>query len=576
MKKTFNLFSFAVLSMTALVACSDLNPENDATKNYFYNFDPAAASLVASTQSNIEAKSQLSSSEKNPDVYWTEGDRVSVFQLQEQKYENISFTTATDKATTASFTEDVTGSFKSEIETAAYAVYPYSESNAVAVVDGKVTVTAEIPAVQTATNNSFAEETNLAVGVLEGGNVAFKNVCAYMRFYVTNGGKVQSITITGKNDEYVAGKVRITFNENGEPVATPIEGESSKSITLTCPEGQKGFTRGHAYYVAVMPQVFKNGVVLTINTVQDNLSVGNTSLSNTTPIVRTSGDVQLTLKRNNVKRFPYWDDRIEWRSAMLFDFENKTIGNFWASSTTDLIASTGSESDCYKVVANPKTNTINPSGKVLMFDSSLAGTNYKINNKQYYVSTTNVANARFAFTPTKTDKWSNKFTGVRMKIYISEADKDKYFPRCQISYTKAKISGTETIINRPIMTPRYLNGKELDVKWLSYVDNTKETTDLASESIDNIDATYNEINQDWLDAWSAAIKGDDWNDFVFDFKNVTSSNIPAHDNSAYMCRIHPFFPAKISPTGNSDMYHADEYGQIYIDDIEYVEFYGAH
>ena len=392
MKKTFNLFSFAVLSMTALVACSELNPENDATKNYFYNFDPAAASLVASTQSNIEAKSQLSSNGENPDVYWTEGDRVSVFQLQEQKYENISFTTATDKATTASFTEDVTGSFNSEIETAAYAVYPYSKSNAVAVVDGKVTVTAEIPAVQTATNNSFAEETNLAVGVLEGGNVAFKNVCAYMRFYVTNGGKVQSITITGKNDEYVAGKVSITFNDKGEPVATPIEGESSKSITLTCPEGQTGFTKGHAYYVAVMPQVFKNGVVLTINTVQDNLSVGNTSLSNTTPIVRTSGNVQLTLKRNNVKRFPYWDDRIEWRSAMLFDFENKTIGDFWASSKTDLIASTGSESICYKVVANPKTNTINTSEKVLMFDASLAGTDYKINTKPFYKGESTVEN----------------------------------------------------------------------------------------------------------------------------------------------------------------------------------------
>ena len=568
MKKTFNLFSFAVLSMTALVACSELNPENDATKNYFYNFDPAAASLVASTQSNIEAKSQLSSNGENPDVYWTEGDRVSVFQLQEQEYKNISFTTATDKATTASFTEDVTGSFNSEIETAAYAVYPYSESNAVAVVDGKVTVTAEIPAVQTATNNSFAEETNLAVGVLEGGNVAFKNVCAYMRFYVTNGGKVQSITITGKNDEYVAGKVSITFNDKGEPVATPIEGESSKSITLTCPEGQKGFTKGHAYYVAVMPQVFKNGVVLTINTVQDNLSVGNTSLSNTTPIVRTSGNVQLTLKRNNVKRFPYWDDRIEWRSAMLFDFENKTIGDFWASSKTDLIASTGSESICYKVVANPKTNTINTSEKVLMFDASLAGTDYKINTKPFYKGESTVENARFAFTPTNTDKWSNKFTGVRMKIYISEADKDKYFPRCQISYSLAKISGTQTIINRPIMTPRYLNGKKLDVKWISYGAKSGN-----SESITNIDATYNTIDQDWLDAWSAAIKGDDWNDFVFDFKNVTGSNIPAH-SVAYMCRIHPFFPAKISPTGNSDMYHADEYGQIYIDDIEYVEFYG--
>lgn len=155
-----------------------------------------------------------------------------------------------------------------------------------------------------------------------------------------------------------------------------------------------------------------------------------------------------------------------------------------------------------------------------------------------------------------------------MKIYISEADKDKYFPRCQISYTEAKISGTQTIINRPIMTPRYLNGEKLDVKLISYGDKSN------AESITNIDATYNTIDQDWLDAWSAAIKGDDWNDFVFDFKNVTGSNIPAHDNSAYMCRIHPFFPAKISPTGKSDMYHADEYGQIYIDDIEYVEFYG--
>lgn len=570
MKKTFNLFSFAVLSMTALVACSKLNPENDATKNYFYNFDPAAASLVASTQSNIEAKSQLNSSGKNPDVYWTEGDKVSVFQFQEQEYKNISFTTATDKATTASFTEDVTGSFDSEIETAAYAVYPYSESNAVAVVDEKVTITAEIPAIQTATNNSFAEETNLAVGVLEGGNVAFKNVCAYMRFYVTNGGKVKSITITGKNDEYVAGKVSITFNDKGEPVATPIEGESSKSITLTCPE-ETGFTKGHVYYVAVIPQVFKNGVVLTINTVQDDFHVVSTSLPNTTPIVRTSGNVQLTLKRNNVKRFPYWDDRIEWRSAMLFDFEDKTIGNFWKlSRSTDLIASTGSESNCYKVVANPKTNTINTSEKVLMFDAALAGDDNKINNIQFYKGKNDVANARFAFTPTKTGRWPNKFTGVRMKIYISDADKDKYFPRCQISYTDAKISGTQTKINRPIMTPRYLNGKKLDVKWISY-GNGKD-----NELISNIDASYNTIDNAWLEAWSAAIKGDDWNDFVFDFKNVTGSNIPAEENTAYMWRIHPFFPAKISPEDQSDMYHADKYGKIYIDDIEYVEFYGIN
>ena len=575
MKKSFNLFSFAVLAMTALVACSEQNLDNIATKDYFYNSDPAAASLVASTQSNVDAKSQLSSNGENPDVYWTEGDKVSVFQLQNQEYKNLAFTTATNKSTKASFTEDVTGSFDAQVETAAYAVYPYSASNAVTVVDETVTITAEIPAIQTATNNTFAEETNLAVGVLDAGNVAFKNVCAYMRFYVTNGGKVQSITITGKNDEYIAGKVNITFNDKGEPVATPIEGESSKSITLTCPEGNS-FTKGHTYYVAVLPGVFEEGVILTINTVQDVLSVGNTSLSNTNPIVRTSNDVKLTLTRNKVKRFPYWDDRIEWRSAMLFDFEKNTIGKFWASSTDDLIAGTGSESNCYKVVVNPKTNTINPSEKVLMFDASLAGDDNKINGMKYYNNESNVVNARFAFTPTTTSMWSGKFTGVRMKIYISEEDADRFFPRCQISYAKATISGTSTIINRPIMTPKYLNGTKLDVKWLSYVDNTKPTTDLAGESIANIDATYNVIDQAWLDAWGAAIRVNDWNDFVFDYRSVTGSNIPAHSSSAYMCRIHPFFPAKILPESNSDMYHADEYGKIYIDDIEYVEFYGAN
>ena len=576
MKKSFNLFSFAVLTMTVLVACSEQNLDNIATKDYFYNSHPAAASLVASTQSNVDAKSQLSSNGENPDVYWTEGDKVSVFQLQNQEYKNLAFTTATNKSTTASFTEDVTGSFDAQVETAAYAVYPYSASNAVTVVDETVTITAEIPAIQTATNNTFAEETNLAVGVLDAGNVAFKNVCAYMRFYVTNGGKVQSITITGKNDEYIAGKVNITFNDKGEPVATPIEGESSKSITLTCPEGQNGFTKGHTYYVAVLPGVFEEGVILTINTVQNVLSVGNTSLSNTTPIVRTSNDVTLTLTRNKVKRFPYWDDRIEWHSAMLFDFEKNTIDQFWTSSSNDLISSTGSESNCYKVVANPKTNTINPSEKVLMFDASLAGDDNKINAKQYYKNESSVENARFAFTPTKTGMWSGNFTGVRMKIYISEEDASRFFPRCQISYTKATISGTTTIINRPIMTPKYLNGTKLDVKWLSYVDNGKATTDLAAESIANIDATYNVIDQAWLNAWVAAIKVNDWNDFVFDYRSVTGSNIPAHSNSAYMCRIHPFFPAKIDPESKSDMYHADEYGRIYIDDIEYVEFYGAN
>ena len=568
-------FSFAVLSMTALVACSELNLENDATKNYFYNFDPAAASLVASTQSNIEAKSQLSSSEKNPDVYWTEGDKVSVFQLQEQEYKNISFTTATDKATTASFTEDVTGSFDSEIETAAYAVYPYSESNAVAVVDGEVTVTAEIPAVQTATNNSFAEETNLAVGVLEGGNVAFKNVCAYMRFYVTNGGKVQSITITGKNGEYVAGKVSITFNDKGEPVATPIEGESSKSITLTCPEGQTGFTKGHAYYVAVMPQVFKNGVVLTINTVQDNLSVGNTSLSNTTPIVRTSGNVQLTLKRNNVKRFPYWDDRIEWRSAMVLDFENRIN----LTTVTDIYNGTGSESSLYSIVSSETENVKtlenatdkvrNTSDKVMKVDASNVSYSSGVNNARFMMKFTN------AFASANDDVPIKQFNAVRMKVrYVKDADENykKYFPRVQLGLNNFKIKDGSTYVTLPwaICSPTYVNGHKMsDVYVLGMGKNG------SSEAINDTYkpiTTYNAVTSDWVTEYQTAINYDGWNDLIYLIGDISSN--PKFVKGLTYFRIHPFFPAVPGATEWKYQYYADKYGVMYIDDIELVEFYG--
>ena len=579
MKKTFNLFSFAVLLMTALVACSELNLENDATKNYFYNFDPAAASLIASTQSNVDAKSQLSSNGVNPDVFWTEGDKVSVFQLQNQEYKNLAFTTATNKSTTASFTEDVTGSFDAQVETAAYAVYPYSASNAVTVVDETVTITAEIPAIQTATNNTFAEETNLAVGVLDAGNVAFKNVCAYMRFYVTNGGKVQSITITGKNDEYIAGKVNITFNDKGEPVATPIEGESSKSITLTCPEGQNGFTKGHTYYVAVLPGVFEEGVTLTINTVQDNLSVGNTSLSNTTPIVRTSGNVQLTLKRNNVKRFPYWDDRIEWRSAMVLDFENRTS----LATVTDIYNGTGSESSLYSIVSSETENVKtlenatdkvrNTSDKVMKVDASNVSYSSGVNNARFMMKFTN------AFASVDNNVPIKQFNAVRMKVrYVKDADENykKYFPRVQLGLSDFKIKDGSTNVTIPwaICSPTYVNGHKMSDVYVFGM-GKKSTNSGDSEAISNTYkpiTTYNAVTSDWVTEYQTVINYDGWNDLIYLIGDISSN--PKFVKGLTYFRIHPFFPAVPDATEWDDQYYADEYGVMYIDDIELVEFYG--
>ena len=577
MKKTFNLFSFAVLAMTALVACSEHNLDNIATKDYFYNSDPAATSLVASTQSNVDAKSQLSSNGENPDVFWTEGDKVSVFQLQNQEYKNLAFTTATNKSTTASFTEDVTGSFDAQVETAAYAVYPYSASNAVTVVDETVTITAEIPAIQTATNNTFAEETNLAVGVLDAGNVAFKNVCAYMRFYVTNGGKVQSITITGKNDEYIAGKVNITFNDKGEPVATPIEGESSKSITLTCPEGQNGFTKGHTYYVAVMPQVFQNGVILTINTVQDEVKVGGTSLSNTNPIVRTSGNTRLTLVRNNVKRFPYWDDRIEWRSAMILDFENRTS----LTTTTDIYNGTGSEFSLYSIVGSAdegvKTSETsedkvrNTSDKVMKVDASEVSYSSGVNNARFMIKFTNA----FASDKDNDNVAIKQFNAIRMKVhYVKDTEENykKFFPRVQIGLSNFAIMDGNNKVVMPwgICSPTYVNGHKMSDVYVfgMGINSSKEVISDTYKPI----TTYNTVTADWVTEYQTAINYDGWNDLLYVIGDI-SSNAKFVNGLTYF-RLHPFFPADPNATAWNKQYYADEYGVMYIDDIELVEFYG--
>ena len=48
MKKNFKLIPFAVLTIAALASCSEINPETQA-KDYFYNDDPAAMTLSASS-----------------------------------------------------------------------------------------------------------------------------------------------------------------------------------------------------------------------------------------------------------------------------------------------------------------------------------------------------------------------------------------------------------------------------------------------------------------------------------------------------------------------------------------------
>ena len=125
-----------------------------------------------------------------------------------------------------------------------------------------------------------------------------------------------------------------------------------------------------------------------------------------------------------------------------------------------------------------------------------------------------------------------------------------------------------TTINRPIMTPSYINGNKMDVKILSYGDKSANAEEKnGALQTDNHDGTLNKIDQAWLESWDKAINKDEWNDMICVWSDISGNK--SLSNSVTQIRIHPFFPAD---PNNDKAYYADEYGVMYLDDIQMIRF----
>ena len=118
------------------------------------------------------------------------------------------------------------------------------------------------------------------------------------------------------------------------------------------------------------------------------------------------------------------------------------------------------------------------------------------------------------------------------------------------------------------MTPSYINGNKMDVKILSYgnsASNAEENSGVLQTK--NHDGTLNKIDQTWLESWGKAIKKDEWNDMIWVWSDISGNK--SLSTSVSQIRIHPFFPAD---PGNDKAYYADEYGVMYLDDIQMIRF----
>lgn len=169
------------------------------------------------------------------EISWVKNDEIKII------YNNKS-TTAKAETTGASTI------FKANVDEAPayYAVYP--SSAATVAEDGSWKVA--IPAKQDV-SGGFGSA-HYAAAVAKDGNLAFRNLCGWLRFTIADP-SIKSVLIRGNGEQFLAGNLAVTFDEEGNIASKTVSNGNSRIIVNVNGAGE--------YYVAVLPDVnLENGV----------------------------------------------------------------------------------------------------------------------------------------------------------------------------------------------------------------------------------------------------------------------------------------------------------------------------
>ena len=268
MNTKFMTLSTLVLSLVALSSCNKADVEVVEPQGHEVKFKVFSE----------ETKTYLASGVTN----WSNGDIIYVLD-QEGKWYNSS-KLASGSVVEAEFT------FSTFPNDPTYALFVGNDnSGSLGIVEGKVT--ANLFSEQTIyNNNSFGKSANLTIGeVVKVDETTYgaslKNVCGLLKFSVPAG--ITSVKIEGNNSEVLSGVVYLDYNE-GEPEWTAKEGVNE--VTVIPRKSDENYTAG-TYYACVLPQIFEEGITVTLTDVN-----GYTA--------QTKGSSPLTLGRNKVVELP--------------------------------------------------------------------------------------------------------------------------------------------------------------------------------------------------------------------------------------------------------------------------------
>lgn len=337
-------FLLYVIAATLFAACSVDSFEDvpiqttDSSDEIYVSFD--------------EDDSRVQLSEAGEPV-WTRGDLISVFNRSN----------ANDKYKFAGVTGDTSGTLKLEEAgtptvqtTRIVAVYPYNANywfnwNT-------YEVEAYMAKNQTYFKDSFGRGSSIMVASSNYKRLSFKNVCGWLKLQFTGSHTVTKITLTGNNNEQVAGDIYINTTDASCKLPSqmdfdedPIENDNETrggatrvgaslgeniltDVSLDCSKEANGGVALNsetptAFYIALPPQTFNNGISITV-TCADGL------------IMKKSTSNKITIQRNHILPMASLEVKKETPEA------SKIEANFAASSNIKWNYTEDALQDSYK------------------------------------------------------------------------------------------------------------------------------------------------------------------------------------------------------------------------------------
>ena len=240
MKKIY--IAFMTVAALAAISCN--------TKEEYGSLPAGEVMFTAVQADNPESKTILQS---DGSVFWSADDSINLFFGTAGSAKLISNNSEPAQQTTFSGS---LGGYNHNGSDYFHAVYPYSAENTF---DGTA-FTVTLPEVQNSVAGSFADDLFISMARSQNYTLQFYNLCGGVKFSVAEAG-IKYVTFKGNNNEPLAGKVNVIFNDDGKPVVqTVVDGKTE--LRLDAPNGGT-FEPGEWYYIVSLPAILSAGYTMT-------------------------------------------------------------------------------------------------------------------------------------------------------------------------------------------------------------------------------------------------------------------------------------------------------------------------